>query len=64
MLKASIFTISGVAQMNLGDYLVNAGGDDIYPIKKDIFERTYEEVKDGVQKEEKKAVKAKKVKNG
>lgn len=52
--NASVFTVSGVATLNIGDYLINAGGDDIYPVKRDIFESTYQEYKPVVKKVTKK----------
>ena len=38
-----IFTISGNARFDIGDYIVNAGNGDIYPVKETIFEDTYSE---------------------
>jgi len=52
-----INTVSGVAQFNEGDYIVTADGKDVYPIKKDVFEQTYDIYKPVVKKTKKKVAK-------
>jgi len=39
-------TLEGDYRAHLGDYIIKGIKDEIYPCREDIFERTYEEVKD------------------
>ena len=42
-----IETLEGVMTANVGDYIIKGVKGELYPCKPDIFEMTYEEVKDG-----------------
>ena len=52
-----IHTGYGMVRFGMGDYIVSADGVDVYPIKREIFEKTYSPYKAPVKK-------VKKVKNG
>ena len=41
-----IFTLEGPLHASVGDYIITGIQGEIYPCKPDIFEATYEEVKD------------------
>ena len=41
-----IFTKSGKKKAKMGDFIVKSGDGEIYPCKPDVFERTYEEMKE------------------
>jgi len=41
-----IFTLEGPLHASAGDYIITGIQGEIYPCKPDIFEATYEEVKD------------------
>lgn len=47
--ECSIRTLEGDMDANLGDYVIRGVKGELYPCKPDIFEQTYEEVRDGVQ---------------
>jgi len=40
----SIATLEGVMKANYGDYIIKGVKGEFYPVRKDIFEQTYEEV--------------------
>ena len=40
-----INTLEGIMKSNKGDYIILGVNGEVYPIKTDIFEKTYEEVK-------------------
>ena len=42
-----IVTLEGVMKANHLDYIVKGIDGELYPVKADIFERTYEEVNEG-----------------
>jgi len=42
-----IDTLEGTMKANIGDYIIRGIKGEFYPCKPDIFEQTYEEVKDG-----------------
>ena len=42
-----IHTLEGDMKANVGDYIITGVKGEKYPCKPDIFEQTYEEVKDG-----------------
>jgi len=42
----SIATLEGVMKANYGDYIIKGVKGEFYPVRKDIFEQTYEEVID------------------
>ncbi len=39
-----IFTLEGRHQASIGDWIIKGVQDEFYPIKPDIFERTYEPI--------------------
>ena len=39
-----IYTLEGVMRANPGDWIVLGVSGEVYPVKSDIFEKTYEEV--------------------
>ncbi len=41
----NIFTLEGVVEASLGDWIIRGIKGEFYPCKPDIFELTYEEVK-------------------
>ncbi len=41
----AIRTSTGSIMVNVGDYIVQEVGGGVYPCNPDIFEKTYEEVK-------------------
>ena len=41
-----IETLEGVMTANVGDYIIKGVKGELYPCKPDIFEMTYEEVKE------------------
>lgn len=41
-----IYTLEGEMKARLGDYIVKGVDGEFYPVKKEIFEKTYVEVKD------------------
>lgn len=45
-IEFDIFTLEGPLHANVGDYIITGIQGEIYPCKPDIFEATYEEVKD------------------
>ncbi|MNW43547.1 hypothetical protein D3C74_207480 [compost metagenome] len=46
-----IETLEGVMQASSGDYIIKGVKGEIYPCKPDIFEATYEEVKEAKENE-------------
>lgn len=42
-----IETLEGTMRANLGDYIIKGVQGEFYPCKPDIFEATYEEVRNG-----------------
>lgn len=44
--SADILTLEGMMHANFGDYIIRGIKGEIYPCKPDIFEATYEIVKD------------------
>lgn len=44
--KLKIKTLEGVMTANIGDYIIKGVKGEFYPCKPDIFEKTYEEVKE------------------
>jgi len=42
----SITTLEGVMKANYGDYIIKGVKGEFYPVRKDIFEQTYEEITD------------------
>lgn len=47
--ECTIRTLEGAMDANLGDYVIRGVKGELYPCKPDIFEQTYEEVRDGVR---------------
>lgn len=47
----NIKTYEGVMNVSVGDYIIKGVHDEFYPCKPDIFEQTYEEVRDGKTEE-------------
>lgn len=45
-----IQTLEGTMECRKGDYIIKGIKGEFYPCKPDIFERTYEEVRNGEQK--------------
>jgi hypothetical protein len=45
-----IHTLEGDMKANVGDYIITGVNGEQYPCKPDIFEKTYELVKEGEQK--------------
>lgn len=43
--KFAVDTLEGQMHGNKGDYLVRGVKGEFYPVKKEIFEETYEEIK-------------------
>lgn len=41
-----IESLEGIMKANIGDYIIKGVDGEFYPCKKDIFEKTYEEVKE------------------
>lgn len=41
-----IFTLEGPIKASIGDYIIKGIKGEFYPCKPDIFESTYEEIKD------------------
>lgn len=41
-----IETLEGVMKAEMGDYIVKGVKNEVYPVKPEIFEQTYEEVTD------------------
>lgn len=39
-----IHTLEGDMKANVGDYVITGVNNEQYPVKKEIFEKTYEEV--------------------
>ena len=52
--KGFISTPEGVMQYNKGDYIIRGINHELYPIKPDIFEKTYEVVENGKEYTQKK----------
>lgn len=44
--EMDIETLEGVMHASIGDYIVTGIKGEIYPVKPDIFEKLYEEVKE------------------
>lgn len=44
--KLGIETLEGVMETSIGDWIIKGIKDEFYPCKPDIFEATYEEVKE------------------
>lgn len=44
--KIEIATLEGVMTANIGDWVIRGLKGEHYPCKPDIFEKTYEEIKD------------------
>lgn len=44
--KLKIKTLEGVMTADIGDYIIKGVNGEFYPCKPDIFEKTYEEVKE------------------
>lgn len=44
--KLKIKTLEGVMTADVGDYIIKGVNGEFYPCKPDIFEKTYEEVKE------------------
>lgn len=44
--ELDIFTLEGPIHASVGDYIITGVQGEIYPCKPDIFEATYEEVKE------------------
>ena len=44
--EMDIETLEGVMHASIGDYIVTGIRGEIYPVKPDIFEKLYEEVKE------------------
>ena len=42
--EETIETLEGVLQASIGDYIIRGVKGELYPIKPDIFEQTYERV--------------------
>ncbi len=42
-----VHTLEGNMIGNIGDYLIRGINDEYYPCKPDIFEKSYEEIKNG-----------------
>jgi len=42
-----IDTLEGTMKANIGDYIIKGIKGEIYPCKPDVFESTYEEIKEG-----------------
>ena len=45
--RLKIPTLEGVMEATLGDWIIKGIQGEFYPCKPDIFEATYEEVRDG-----------------
>lgn len=45
--RLNIKTLEGMMFASVGDYIIKGVQGEFYPCKPDIFEQTYEEVKDG-----------------
>lgn len=44
--KIEIKTLEGTMTANIGDYIIKGVNGEFYPCKPDIFDKTYEEVKE------------------
>ena len=44
--KIEIKTLEGTMTANIGDYIIKGVNGEFYPCKPDIFEKTYEEVRE------------------
>lgn len=42
--KVEIYTLEGIMQASINDYIIKGVKGEFYPCKPDIFEQTYEEV--------------------
>lgn len=42
--ELSVYTLEGIMKPNVGDYVVKGSMDDVWFVKKEIFEVTYEEI--------------------
>lgn len=45
--KLAIRTLEGLMTCNIGDYVIKGVNDEYYPVRKDIFEKTYVEYRTG-----------------